>query len=68
MVIITEREVFVLLVDLTTGKDVRRYFGLDHGELLVIPHGLMMMLMSYVNSYNIHQVIMVNQNVYGLNI
>ena len=51
----TEREMFVWWEEPTTGKDVWRYSYLDHGELSVTLHGLILMLMSSVDSCNILQ-------------
>ena len=48
----TEREMFVWWVEPSTGKDVWRYSYLDHGELSVTLHGLIMMPMSSVDNYN----------------
>ena len=48
-----ERETFVWWEEPTTGRVVWRYSGLDHGELSVTLHGLMMMLQLYADSYSI---------------
>ena len=48
-----EKGIFVWLEDPTTGRVVWRYSGLDHGELSVTLHGLLMMLKLSVDNYSI---------------
>ena len=43
---------FVWWEEPLTGRDVWRYSYLDHGELLVTLHGLIMMLVSFVDNCN----------------